>query len=143
MTALGGRRGRLAIPVPQPTPGQGRVGRVENETKVQLGVRPLFQELDAPYSRLQRSQAQSSEVLTRLLRDQEQVIHDMLGPALELRAKVLALRRDARGARVEVALPCHIAAQRDQHAGAKAELLSAEKGGDDDVAAAAQAPVSA
>ena len=71
------------------------------------------------------------------------MVDDVLGPAGELGAQVLALGGDAGGAGVQMALPSHVAAQRDQHPGAEAELLGPEKRRNDDVAAAAQSTVRA
>ena len=51
---------------------------------------------------------------------------DHLGRAGELGAQVLALRRDPRGAGVEVALARHVAADRDERRRAEAELLGAQ-----------------
>jgi hypothetical protein len=67
----------------------------------------------------------------------------VLRTPLELRAQVFSLRGDSGGAGVEVTLPGHIAAERDEKAGAETELFSAEQRRDDDVAAAAQASVGA
>ena len=80
-------------------------------------------------------------MLADLLGDQEEVVDHVLGAAVELGPQVFALGRDPGRAGVQVALPRHVAAERDQHAGAETELLGAEHRRDDDVAAVAQATV--
>ena len=82
-------------------------------------------------------------MLAHLLGNEEEIVDDMLRPAFELGPQVFALGRYTRGTRVEVALPRHVAAERDQQAGAEPELLSAEQRGDHDVAAVAQPAVGA
>ena len=82
-------------------------------------------------------------MLARLTGDVEQVVDHVLGPAFELGAQIVALGRDARRARVEVTLPRHVAAERDQHAGAEAELFRTEQRGDHDVATVAEPAVGA
>jgi hypothetical protein len=73
--------------------------------------------------------------LARLLGDEEEVVDDVLGPALELGAQHRILRRHAHRAGVEVALPHHDAALGDERRGGEAELVGAEQRADDDVAA--------
>ena len=80
-------------------------------------------------------------MLADLFGDQEEVVDHVLGAAVELGPQVFALGRDPGRAGVQVALPRHVAAERDQHAGAETELLGAEHRRDDDVAAVAQATV--
>ena len=65
----------------------------------------------------------------------------MLRLAGEPLAEFRVLRRDADGAGVEVALPHHDAAERDQRRRGEAELLGAEHRGDHDVAAGLQTAV--
>ena len=71
------------------------------------------------------------------------MVDDVLGTPGELGAKVLTLGGDAGGTGVQVALPRHVTAQGNQHAGAEAELLGAQKSRHDDVPAAAQPAVGA
>ena len=108
---------------------------------MRLGV--LLQQLDAPDDLIQRACPQLREVLTHLLGDQEQVVDDVLRPALELRPQVLALRGDSGWASVEVTLPCHIAAERHEHTRAEPELFRAQESGDHDVAPVSQTAVGA
>ena len=79
--------------------------------------------------------------LAHFLGDEEQVVDDVLGLAGEALAQHRVLRRDADRAGVEVALAHHDAAGRDQRRGGHAELVGAEQGADDDVAAGADAAV--
>ena len=76
-----------------------------------------------------------------LLGDHEQVVDDVLRLAAEHLPQVRVLRRDADRARVEVALPHHDAAERDQRRRAEAELFGAEQRGDHDVAAGLQTAI--
>ena len=55
----------------------------------------------------------------RLLGDEEEEVHDVLGLALEALAQLRVLRRDAHRARVQVAGAHHDAARRDQRRGAR------------------------
>ena len=68
---------------------------------------------------------------------------DVLGLAAELGAQLGLLRGDAGGTGIEVALPRHVAAERDEHRGAEGVFVGAEHRGDDDVARGAQAAVAA
>ena len=79
--------------------------------------------------------------LAHLLGDEEEVVDDVLGRALEALAQHRILRRDADRAGVQVALAHHDAAGRDQRRGREAELVGAEQRADDDVASGAQAAV--
>ena len=65
----------------------------------------------------------------------------MLGRAREKGAQSGVLRGHSHGTGVEVALPHHDAAQGNQGDGAEAELLRAQKRGDDHVPPGAQLPV--
>ena len=71
----------------------------------------------------------------RLLRDEEEEVHDVLGLALEAPAQLGILRRDPDRARVQVAGAHHHAARRDQRRGREAHLVRAEQRCHDDVAA--------
>ena len=70
----------------------------------------------------------------------EEVVDDVLRLAGELLAQHRILRRDADRAGVEMTLPHHDAAERDQRRGREAELLGAEQRGDHDVAAGLEPP---
>ena len=124
---------RVPVAAPEPVPGQRRVGGGEDKREVEPGARNLLEELDAPHHLLQAAGTQSGEVFADLSGDEEQVIDDVRGSAVEFAGR----------AGVEVALPRHVAAQRNQHAGAEPELLRSKRCGDDDVAPAADAAVRA
>ncbi len=91
----------------------------------------------------QRSGADRGQLVTDVFGQGDDEPLDLLGGAGELGAQVLPLGGDAGRARVEVALPSHVAAERDEDGGPQRELLGAQQGGDDDVAAGAQAAVRA
>ena len=67
----------------------------------------------------------------------------MLGTAAKFGAEIGALRGDAGGAGVEMALPGHVAAERDENRGAEGVLVGSEERGDEDVAGGAEASVAA
>ena len=76
-----------------------------------------------------------------LLGHHEQVVHDVLGLAVEALAQHGVLRGHADGAGVQVADAHHHAAERDQRGGREAELVGAEDGRHDHVAAGAHLAV--
>jgi hypothetical protein len=78
--------------------------------------------------------------LAHFFGDEEEVVDDVLGRALEALAQHRVLRGDAHRAGVQVALAHHDAARRDQRRGREAELVGAQQRADDDVAAGAQPP---
>ena len=67
----------------------------------------------------------------------------MLGLAAELRAKFGFLRRDAGRAGVQMALPRHVTADRDEHCSAEGILIGPEKRCDENVACRRQTAVGA
>ena len=73
--------------------------------------------------------------LPGLVGHQEEVVHDVLGGALEAPSQLRVLRGDADRAGVEVADPHHDAAGGDQGGGGETHVLGAEQAGHDDVAA--------
>jgi hypothetical protein len=79
--------------------------------------------------------------LAHFLGDEEEIVDDVLGRALEALAQHRILGGDADRAGVEVALAHHQAAGRDQRRGREAELVGAQQRADDDVAAGAQAAI--
>ena len=87
-----------------------------------------------PISSSKRADAELRHDRARLLGDEEEVVHDVLGPAGELLAQHRVLRRHADRAGVQVALAHHDAALGDQRRGREAELVGAEQRADDDVA---------
>ena len=76
-----------------------------------------------------------------LFGDEEEVVDDVLGLALEAPAQHRVLRRHADRAGIEMTLAHHDAARRDQRRGGEAELIGAEQRADDDVAPGADAAV--
>jgi len=75
------------------------------------------------------------------LRQQEEEVDGVLRRADEALPEHRVLRGDADGAGVQMALAHHDAADGDQRRGGEAELVGAEQGADDDVAAGLQAAV--
>ena len=73
-----------------------------------------------PTSSSKRAQAHRRHVLAHLLGDEEEVVDDVLGRALEALAQHRVLRGDADGAGVQVALAHHDAARGDQRRGGEA-----------------------
>ena len=78
--------------------------------------------------------AEARHHLAHLFGDEEEVVDDVLGLALEFPAQHRVLGRDAHRAGVEVAFAHHDAALDDQRRGGEAELVGAEQRADDDVA---------
>ena len=79
--------------------------------------------------------------LAHFLGDEEEVIDDVLGLALELLAQHRILRRHAHRAGIEVALAHHDAAFDDERRGGEAELVGAQNGADHHVAPRFHLPV--
>ena len=90
---------------------------------------------------LEGAEAELGEQLPHLLGDVQHEVLDELRLAREALAQHRVLRRDADRAGVQVADPHHDAARHDQRGGGEAELLGAEQGADDDVAAGLELPV--
>ncbi len=88
-----------------------------------------------------RAEAERGHQLAHLLGDELEERLDELGLAGEALAQLGVLGGDADRARVEVADAHHDAARHDERRGGEAELLGAEQGGDDDVAAGLQLAV--
>ena len=87
------------------------------------------------------AEAERGHDLAHFLGDEEEVIDDVLGLALEALAQHRVLRRDADRAGVEMALAHHDAAGRDQRRGREAEFVGAEQRADHHVAPGADAAV--
>ena len=100
-----------------------------------------LEQVDAADQLLPVAQAEGGDQDARLLGDGEQVVDDVLDPAGEALAQLRVLRRDPDRAGVQVADAHHHAAHRDQRSGRDPDLVGAEQGGDDDVAAGAHAAV--
>ncbi len=84
---------------------------------------------------VEAAEPELGEVLAHLLRDELEEVHDELGLAGEPGAQLRVLRRDADRAGVEMTDAHHDAAGDDERSGRETELLRAEQGADDDVAA--------
>ena len=82
--------------------------------------------IDAPHRFAERTEAERCEQLARFLRDEEEVVDDMLGLAREFFPKFRVLRRDANRTRIEVAFAHHDAAGRYERCGCEPELLGSE-----------------
>ncbi len=102
---------------------------------------PLVEALGASDQLGQGANAHGRHDLAHLFRHEEEEVDDVLGRALEARAKDRVLRRHAHRTGVEMALAHHDAAGRDQRARREAELVGAEQRADHDVAARPQAAV--
>ena len=81
----------------------------------------------------ERVEAQPGELAPDILGEGREEGDDLFRGPRELRPQVLALGGDPRGARVEVTLAGHVAADRDEGRGAEAVLLGPEEGGHHDV----------
>ena len=92
------------------------------------------EQLDAPDHFVERADAELGHDLADFFGDEEEVVHDVLGLALELLAQHRILRGDAHRAGIEVALAHHDAAFDDQRRGGEAELVGTEQRADDDIA---------
>ena len=100
-----------------------------------------LEQLDAAHEVFEPPYAEPRHDLPRLLGHVEEEVDDVLGLAAEALSQHRILGRDADGARVEVAGTHHHAAARDERRRREADLVGAEKGGDDDVAARLQLTV--
>eukprot|EP01136_Pigoraptor_vietnamica_P023733 Opistho-1_new@6558 len=131
------RRGALA----QGVRGRehGREVEVAHLLRASLRVGP--EEVRAADHLVDGAEAQPRHVLPRLLRDHEEKVDHVLRLPLKLLAQHGVLRRNAHGARVEVALAHHRAPERNQRRRRKAKLLRAEKRRQHDVAPRAQLAV--
>src|SRR5258706_1620069 len=94
-----------------------------------------FQELGAADHFGDGPEAELGHDFAEFFGDEEHVVDDVLGLALEFFAELGVLRGDANGAGVEVADAHHDAAGSDEGSGGEADFFSAEQHGDGDVAA--------
>ena len=101
----------------------------------------LVEHLHLPDHLVEGAIAHGGHHLAHLFGDEEEIIDDVLGQALEALAQHRILRRDADRAGVEVAHPHHDAAGGDQRRGREAELVGPEHRAHDDVAPGAQAAI--
>ena len=81
------------------------------------------------------------QILPHLLRQEREVIHQILIPPHEVLPQRRVLRRHAHRASVQIALPHHHAAQHDERRRTEAEFLGAQQGHQHDVAARLDLPV--
>ena len=89
--------------------------------------------LRLPHHVLEPPEPELRHQLAHLLRDEEEVVDDVLGLAGEERAQGRVLGRHPHRAGIEVALAHHDAAARDEGGGGEAELVGAEERPDDHV----------
>jgi hypothetical protein len=92
------------------------------------------QEIRAADHLVHRAETKPRHELAHFFRDEEEIVHHMLGLTRKLRSQVRVLRCDADGTRVEMTLPHHHASFDDQRRGGKAKLIGAEQRSDNDVA---------
>ena len=85
--------------------------------------------------------ADRRQLATEVLGNGQEERLDHLGRATELRPKVVALGRYAGRTRVEVALPRHVAPDRDERRRAESELFGAEERGHEQVPAGLEAAI--
>ena len=88
------------------------------------------------------AEAQTSHDFTQLAGDEQHVVLYVLWLALEARAQLRVLGRNAHRAGVQIAHAHHRAAHSNQRAGGKAKFLCAEQAGDGNIAAGHQLGVS-
>src|SRR5439155_1417566 len=97
-------------------------------------ARRLPQQLRASDDLVHGTNAELRHQLAHLFGNEEEVAHDVLGLARELRAQCRILRGDADRARIQMAFAHHHAPFDDQRRRGKAELLGAQQRGYYDVA---------
>ena len=103
--------------------------------------RVLVEEVGLADHFVEGAEAHLGHQLAHFLGDEEEVVDDVLGQALEALAQHRVLRGDADRAGVEMALAHHDAAGRDQRCGREAVFVGAEQSCDHHVASRAQAAV--
>ena len=123
------------------------IGLGEDPGEVEALGLPVIDGLDLvePFGRAdqfaERGEAHRGEIFAHFLGDEEEVVDDMLGLALEALAQFRVLRGDADRAGVEMALAHHDAAGGDQRRRGEADLVGAEQRGDHHIAAGADAAI--
>ena len=100
-----------------------------------------MQQVGAPDGRLQRRQSQGSEQPLQVFGNIKEEADHVLRLAAELGPQVGTLRRNSRRTGVEMTLPRHVAAYRDQHRGAEGEFVGAEQRSHQNVARGGQTTV--
>ncbi len=96
-----------------------------------------------PMASLRLREAQAREHAAQIAGQSFEEADDVLRLAAELRTQLWLLRGDAGRTGVEVTLPRHVAADRDQHRGAEGVFVRAEHRGDQDIARRLQAAIAA
>ena len=113
---------------------RGEDGGEIEELRLRVMDHLRAEQLDRADDLVERARTEAGEVHAHGLRDEHEVVDDILGLARKFLAQRRILRGDADRAGVEVALAQHHAASRDQRRGGHAELLAAEERRDDHVA---------
>ena len=90
----------------------------------------LLQAVASTHHVFELVEAEVRHDLTQVFCDETHVVHHILGLACEAFPELLILRADAEGAGILVADTEHLAADRDERAGAEAEELCAQEAGD-------------
>jgi len=114
---------------------------VEHATEVQATRLPVIdalarvQQIGAADEFVELAHAELGHDAPRFFGDEEEVVHHVLGLATELPAQHRILGGHAHRAGVEVALAHHDAALHHQRRGGEAELIGAQQGADDHIAA--------
>ncbi len=101
----------------------------------------LVEQVGAADQLVEGAGAQRGHQPAQFLGDEEEIVDDVLGRALEALAQHRVLGGDADRAGVEMALAHHDAAGRDQRGGGEAELVGAEQRADQHVAAGLEAAI--
>ena len=96
---------------------------------------PWYDELGVADDVVETAETHLGEVLAHLLRQEREVVDDVLIVSAEVRTQLGVLRGHAHGAGVEVALAHHDASEHDERCRAERELLGSEQGHEHHVAA--------
>ena len=103
----------------------------------------LLEQIGAAHGIAESCEAQSGEHVTQIACEAFEEADDVFGLAAELRAQLGFLGSDAGGAGVEVTLPRHVAANRDEHRGTESKFIRAQHGGDQDIPRGLKATIAA
>src|SRR5260221_2235321 len=102
-----------------------------------------LQEVSAPDNLIQAPYTQLCKQLADLPGHQSQEMNEELRCASKFSAQVFALRSNARGAGIQMALARHIATQCNQAGSAKAEFIGSQQSSDQDIAPGLQTAIDA